>query len=42
VAKGSLGVCTPCLNQMCSTKTGTTCCPGYVCVKGLCVPQITG
>ena len=33
------GVCTPCLNQVCSTKTGSTCCPGFVCLKGFCVPQ---
>jgi hypothetical protein len=34
-----VGVCAPCLNQVCSTKTGSGCCPGYVCVKGLCLPQ---
>jgi hypothetical protein len=39
--KGGPGVCTPCLNQMCSTKTGIGCCPGFVCVKGLCVPQFS-
>jgi hypothetical protein len=39
--KGGAGVCTPCLNQVCDPKTGGGCCPDFVCVGGLCVPQFT-
>jgi CXCXC repeat len=39
--KGELGVCQPCAGLMCDAKTGTGCCEGFVCLKGVCVPQFT-
>jgi SAM-dependent methyltransferase len=37
--KGGPGLCVPCLNQVCGGKTGVSCCPGFACFNGLCVPQ---
>lgn len=38
---GGAGVCRTCVGQLCNAKTGSGCCSGYVCVKGVCVSQFT-